>query len=377
MDFIVIGAGIAGASAAAELAAHGDVVLLETEPQPGYHATGRSAAFFAADYGNSVVRGLTRFSEHFFFSPPEGFTETPLIRWRDCMFFGRQDQQSGLHSMHRENPDLQLLDGAEVRKRVPILAEDYVSQALCTKKGGDIDVDALLQGYLRKLRRHGGEVLGAHPVTSLRKRGSSWEVVTSSGELFRAPVVVNAAGAWADPVAELADVGALGITPMRRTAFTIDPPDGTDIEGWPLMIDVDEDFYFKPDAGQILISPADETPSMPCDAQAEELDVAIAVDRFEKATTVEVARVNHRWAGLRSFAPDRIFVVGFDPRKPGFFWLAGQGGYGVQSAPSLAQLARALLTDSQPDPKFSGVLDFAEVVAPERLIDTSAPRALG
>lgn len=371
MDFIVIGAGIAGASAAAELAAHGRVLLLESETHAGYHATGRSAAFFAAEYGNAVVRGLTALSEHFFFTPPEGFTQAPLIRGRDCMFFGRKDQEASLRNMHRDNPDLRRLDGPQVRQRVPIFAGDYVAHALWTEKGGDLDVDAVLQGYLRKLRREGGEVLSGYPVTALSQRGGSWEV-TANQQSFRAPIVVNAAGAWADPVAEMGDVGPLGITPMRRTAFTIDPPDGVDFEDWPLMIDVDEDFYFKPDAGQILISPADETPSAPCDAQAEDIDVAIAVDRFERATTVEVTRVNHRWAGLRSFAPDRIFVVGFDPRQPGFFWLAGQGGYGVQSAPSLAQLTRALITQTPPDQAFLEVLDFADLVAPERLIDAAA-----
>ncbi len=367
-DFIVIGAGIAGTSAAAELARHVSVLLLEMEAQAGYRATGRSAAFFAAAYGSVAVRGLTGLCEQFLLSPPEGFTEVDLIRLRDCMFFGRADQREQLSRMQEDNARLIRLTGDQVRQRVPILLADRVDGAMWDKKGGDIDVDALLQGYIRLLRRRDGILLSAHKVDSIARRGGCWSV-TANGAEFKASVVVNAAGAWADPVAEMAGLGSLRITPMRRTAFTIDPPEGCDISDWPLMIEADEDFYFKPDAGQLLISPADETPSAACDSQPEDIDVAIGADRFERATGLDIRRVNHSWAGLRTFAPDRCFVAGYDPRAEGFFWLAGQGGYGVQSAPSLAHLTAATVTGSQPGIGFEGVMDYVDAVAPERLLD--------
>ncbi len=370
-DIIVIGAGIAGTSAAAELAAFGSVILLEMEQQPGYHATGRSAAFFAAAYGGKTIRGLTELSESFFLSPPESFSEVELIRLRDCMFFGRADQQEQLQQMQVDNARLIAIDGEAVQQRVPILSAGHIKGAMWDKMGGDLDVDALLQGYLHLLRRRKGRFWGVHKASSLTRNKGLWEVSTN-GNLFKAPIVVNAAGAWADPIAELGGLEPVGIIPLRRTALTIDPPEGISILDWPLMIDADEGFYFKPEAGQLLISPADETPSAPCDVQAEDLDVAIGVDRFERATGINVPRVNHSWAGLRSFAPDRCFVAGFDPRTVGFFWLAGQGGYGVQSAPSMAQLTTALVTGSQPNGEFIGVMDYVDDVRPERLFSVSS-----
>jgi D-arginine dehydrogenase len=193
--------------------------------------------------------------------------------------------------------------------------------------------------------------------------------VTAGSQRFQAPIVVNAAGAWVERVAGMAGLETLGIEPLRRTALTIDAPAGLEIGGWPEMVDADEDFYFKPDAGQIMISPADETPSRPCDAQAEDFDVAMGVHRFEQATGLDIQRVNHSWAGLRTFAPDRVFVAGFDPRAEGFFWLAGQGGYGVQSSAAMARLTRFLLTGAVPEGEFSRVLEYVTEVAPDRLIN--------
>lgn len=366
-DFIVIGAGIAGASAAAELAAHGRVTLLEMEEQAGYHASGRSAAFFAAAYGKKLIRDITGLCEHFFLEPPEGFSETELIRLRDCMFFGRADQMDHLLAMQRDNPRLQFLNAAAVCERVPILSEDYLRGAMWDRMGGDLDVDAIIQAYLRLMRRRGGTFLNRHRADGLRKSEGVWQV-TARGEEFRAPVVVNAAGGWVERVAGLAGLAPLGIRPLLRSAFLIDPPAGVEIEDWPLMLDAQEDFYFKPDAGQIMICPADETPVEPCDAQADDLEVAIGVDRFEKATGLDIRRVNHRWAGLRTFAPDRVFVAGFDPRSAGFFWLAGQGGYGVQSAPAMAHLACWLVTGQEPPGEFAKVMEFKDAVAPDRLL---------
>jgi len=366
-DFIVIGAGIAGASTAAELAAHGSVQLLEMEAQAGYHATGRSAAFFAAAYGNRTIRALTCLCEDFLFSPPDGFSEVALVRARDCMFFGRADQEQQLLAMQESNRRLEFKTADQVRERVPVFSPDYLIGAMWDRMGGDIDVDALMQGYLRLLRRRGGIIHKSHCVTKLARVSGIWSVSAADAE-FTAPIVINAAGAWADIIAEMAGLGAIGVKPLLRTAMLIDMPPDVDLENWPLMIDADEDFYFKPEAGQLMISPADETLTPPCDAQADELEMAIGIDRFEKATGLDIRKVNHSWAGLRTFAPDRKFVAGFDPRGEDFFWLAGQGGYGVQSAASLAHFSAALVTGSQPGPGFEEVMDFVDELAPDRLL---------
>ncbi|MCW8873405.1 MAG: FAD-binding oxidoreductase [Xanthomonadales bacterium] len=367
-DIIVIGAGIAGASAAAELAANADVVLLEMEAQPGYHATGRSAAYFAAAYGKKVVRDFTGCCEGFFRQPPEGFSDVELLHPRDCMFFARADQEAQLQALQQDNPALVRLTAGEVLERVPVFANDYIHGGLYESRGGDLDVDAILQGYIRLFRRRGGRLLAAHAVMSLCRESGCWRL-TAGGASFEAPVVINAAGAWVDRIASLAGLPPLGMRPLRRTALTVAPPAGMDISDWPNMLDADEDFYFKPEAGHILISPADETPSEPCDAQPDDFDVALGVDRFERATGLDIRRVISSWAGLRTFAPDRAFVAGFDPRAEGFFWLAGQGGYGIQSAPAMAQLTRFLVQGFEPDPAFGAVREHIAAVAPDRFIE--------
>ncbi len=366
-DIIVIGAGIAGASAAAELAADSGVILLEMEPQAGYHATGRSAAYFATSYGKRVIQDLTACCEDFLVNPPDGFTEVELLRPRDCFFFGRDDQAASLREILESNPRLQSVDARTICERVPVMSPDYVAGGVWDPKGGDLDVDALLQAYLRQFRRRGGLYFTRHCVSRLEHSSGTWKV-TAGGKTFEAPVIVNASGAWVERVAALAGFDSLGIQPLRRTGLTISPPDGVDARGWPEMFDADEEFYFKPDAGQIMISPADETPSEPCDAQPEELDVAMGVYRFEQATGLDIRRVNNSWAGLRTFAPDRVFVVGFDPRAEGFFWLAGQGGYGVGTAPAMANLTRYLITGTEPRGDFAAVKAYISEVAPDRLI---------
>jgi len=367
-DIIIIGAGIAGVSAAAELADNASVILLESEPQPGYHATGRSAAFFAAAYGKKIIRDITGSCEAFLRNPPPGFTGVDLFRPRDCMFFGREDQVDRLNEMQADNPRLEFIDAQTVCERVPVMSADYVHGAMWDRKGGDLDVDALLQGYLRLLRRRNGILIGNQRVSTLSRSGGDW-IVGTGDETYQAPVVINAAGAWVERVASLAGLKSLGVRPLRRTALTIDPPADADIRNWPEMVDADEDFYFKPDAGQIMISPADETPTEPCDAQPEDIDVATGVYRFEQATGLDIRRVNHSWAGLRTFAPDRVFVAGFDPRTEGFFWLAGQGGYGVQSSPAMAKLTAYLVAGVEPENEFSIVKSYTDEVAPDRLID--------
>jgi D-arginine dehydrogenase len=348
VDYLVIGAGIAGVSAAASLAEFGSVRILEAEAHPGYHATGRSAAYFAPSYGNAVVRALTAASESFYRSPPQGFSDVPLLRPRNALFIARRDQRAALAAMHAELPGLRRLSGEQAKAIVPVLDATYVDTALIDTGGGDLDVDAILQGFLRSCRHRGGELRTGEQVTAIRRDGDLWCLETPNGR-HAGRIVINAGGAWADTVAALAGISPIGIQPKRRTALLIDAPTDVDSSGWPVVIDVDETFYFKPDAGRLLLSPADATPSDPCDAQPDEIDIAIGIDRFVRATGHEVRRVTSRWAGLRSFAPDATFVVGFEPSTPDFFWLAGQGGYGVQTAPAMARVAADLVRRARPD----------------------------
>jgi D-arginine dehydrogenase len=345
-DSIVIGAGIAGASAASFLAERGATLLLERESQPGYHTTGRSAALYSEAYGNAAIRSLTTGARPFFMAPPADFAEHPLLTPRGAMFVGRADQLASLDRAAAETralqPSIRRIDGAEARRICPVLKADYVEGAVLEPEAMDIDVHALHQGFLRGLRAHGGRLVTDAEVIALERAGDAWQVRTAAGA-FPGRVLVNAAGAWADELARLAGAEPVGLTPKRRTAILFAPPAGCDVSGWPLVVDIDETFYFKPDAGKLLGSPADETPSPPCDAQPEELDVALAVERIQQAAALPIARIERRWAGLRSFVADKTPVVGFDDRVEGFFWLAGQGGYGIQTAPAMGRLAAALI----------------------------------
>ncbi len=349
VDVIILGAGMAGASLAAELASARRVLLLEIEDQPGRHATGRSAAMFFESYGNATVRALTRASRSFLEHPPAGFTDVPLLTPRGCLIVADAARAGHLDAMLSgadAAPSLRRIDTAEALARVPILRREWLADALSDDSGRDIDVAALHQGYLRMAKRGGARLLlGAGEVT-IERRGSVWQLHSRAGTI-EAPVLVNATGAWADAVAQQAGARTVGLQPMRRSVALLPAPSGRDIHAWPLVVDVDEAFYFKPDAGQLLLSPANEDPMDACDAAPDELDIAIAVDRFKRATTMQVKRVSHRWAGLRSFVADRTPVVGFDAQAEGFFWLAGQGGYGIQMAPALARVAAALLTGSR------------------------------
>lgn len=368
-DVIVLGAGMAGASLAATLAPQRRVVLLEREEQPGLHATGRSAAMFFESYGNATVRALTRASRDFFERPPSGFAEAPLLSPRAALFVADESRLPSLEALlesHAETATFAVLDGAEARQHCPILRPDWVAGGLLDESGHDMDVAAIHFGYLRAGKRAGMRLVTGTGEATIERVGDHWQVRTTAGT-YTAPILVNATGAWADRVAAAAGVRPIGLAPLRRTAVLLPAPAGHDIAGWPMVIDADEEFYFKPDAGRLLLSPANEDPMEPCDALPDDIDVAIAVDRFEQATTVQVARVGHSWAGLRSFVADRSPVAGFDPAAPGFFWLAGQGGYGIQMAPALARVAAALVTGA-PIPEDivqQGVTEAA--LAPQRL----------
>jgi D-arginine dehydrogenase len=344
-DVIVVGSGIAGASVAALLAATRSVILLEGEPRPGYHSTGRSAALFSEIYGNVVIRALSRASREFLHRPPQGFCESPLLKTRGSLFIATAAQGPALEEF-AALPDVasqaRPLSAAAAHALCPALREDYVAGAVLEPSSADIDVHGLHDGYLRECRRRGGRVVCDAPVHALEFAAPNW-TVAAAGMTFSAPIVVNAAGAWADDLARRAGLEPLGLVPMRRTAMLMDIPEGSGAAAWPMVIDIDEQFYFKPDAGSLLLSPADETPTSPGDVQPEEWDVAVAVDRIQTATTLDIRTLKRRWAGLRTFAPDRTPVAGFSNAAPGFFWLAGQGGYGIQTAPALSSAAAALI----------------------------------
>ena len=337
---------MAGAAAAAHLAADRRVMLLERESQPGYHSTGRSAALFTETYGNRAIRILTGAGRAFYAAWADGFAENPILKPRGALMFALPGQEAALDATWEDLSALdrrvRRLDAAEACAVVPALRPEQVLGAVLEPDAMDIDVHELHQGYLRLLRRRGGRLVTDAEVVSLARAGDTWTVRTSAGE-FGAPVVVNAAGAWGDILAGLAGLPPIGLVPKRRTALTIASPVGYDTSAWPMTLDVGETFYFKPDAGRLLVSPADETPIEPCDVQPDELDVAIAIDRLMRATTIEVTRVERKWAGLRSFVADKTTVCGFDPLAKGFFWLAGQGGYGIQTAEAMARCAVSLI----------------------------------
>ncbi len=369
-DFLVIGAGIAGASAAYELSQHGHVILLEREGSPGYHTTGRSAALYIETYGNETIRRLTKASRAFFDTPPARFTERPLLSARGAMYVARHDQVATLARAYAEvrdlTPSVRELSAAEAIAIVAVLNPDYVAAALYDPEAKDIDVHALHQGYLRGLRQRHGEIVTANEVTSLSHAAKRWRT-QSQHDTFVAPFVVNAAGAWCDEIACLAQVRPIGLIPKRRTVVTFDPPEGTDARHWPVVADVDDKFYFKPDAGRILASPGDETPTPPCDVQPDELDIATTVDQLQRVTILHIRRIMRTWAGLRSFVRDKSLVVGMDDLQPGFFWLAGQGGYGIQTAPAVARAVAGLITKGTLPADLAAMGVTPEALSPARL----------
>ncbi len=345
-DFLVIGSGIAGASIAYELAAHARVIVAEHEERPGYHTSGRSAAMYIVSYGAPPVRMLTAASRSFFDAPPPGFADYPLLTPRGCLTIARADQSDRLEAEARALAEtgsgFREMTEAESRDLVPVLRTGAAARALYEPDSADIDVAALLQGFLRLAKARGVDFRLEAGVAGLERTQGVWRVTLASGEIIVAAMIVDAAGAWADTVAGLAGLAPLGLTPKRRTVILIDPPPGLAIADWPNVLDVSEQFYFKPQSGLILASPGDETPSPPLDAAPEELDIALCIDRIQAAAELPVRHVARAWAGLRTFAPDHRPVIGHDDRTEGFFWFAGQGGYGMQTSPAAARLGAAL-----------------------------------
>lgn len=346
-DIAIVGAGIAGASLAARLAPHRSVLLLERESQPGYHSTGRSAAMFMESYGPPAVRALTRASRAFYLRPPEGFAEFPLLGPRGALYLAQSGQQDMLRDLLAELadtcPELQQLDRDRTLAMVPCLRADLVHGALFDPTAMDIDVNALHQGFLRELRRHGGVLQNRAEITAARRREPAWQLELAGGDTVQARSVVNAAGAWADQVGRLFGAQTIGLVPHRRSAFTFRAPPGLDVSAWPVVSSVDETWYVKPDAGVLLGSPANADATVPHDVVPEEIDIATGIHHIESATTLEIRRPLRTWAGLRSFVPDGELVIGWDRSCDGFFWLAGQGGYGIQSAPGASALAASLV----------------------------------
>lgn len=344
IDAIVIGGGIAGTAVAYFMSNYAKVVVLEREQHPGLHATGRSAALFSETYGGAQIRALTRASRTFFERPPRGFADSALLTPRGVLVIGTREQSAQIESAYeamRAVSQLQLLDERQLRDRVPVLQPEFSRLGLFESGAADIDVNALHQGFIRGLKQRGSRLECSAQIHSIGRSGDEWllEVAMRGAQShsLRAPLLIDAAGAWADEVAALAGVAPLGIEPRRRSAFLFQPPTGMNTAQWPFVTSVSEDFYFKPDAGLLLGSPANADPVAPHDVQPEELDIALAIDRIERATTMRIDRPLRPWAGLRTFVADGGIVGGFAPGTRGFFWVAALGGYGIQTCAAMGE----------------------------------------
>ncbi|KUJ76202.1 glycerol-3-phosphate dehydrogenase [Ruegeria marisrubri] len=339
IDFLVIGGGIAGLSAGARLSPHGKVVVLEAEDALGYHASGRSAALYEANYGLPETVELSKASADYHHSANGGYLSP-----RGLMLVAGPDQRADFEA-DTETLGLAPIPMDQAIARVPVLNPETVGFAAWHEAAWDIDTDRMLQDFAREIRGNGGQVLTRQKVTEIRRDGH-W--IVQATEAFEARMLVNAAGAWADEVAKLAGVEPIGITPCRRSMARIPAPGGQDVSTWPMLLGVNESWYAKPDAGKLLVSPADADPVEPHDAWADDMVLAEGLARYEEMVTEPVTRLETSWAGLRSFSPDRRLVLGPDPATPGFVWCAGQGGYGFQTAPAASRLVADLVTGTAP-----------------------------
>lgn len=369
-DIIIIGAGIAGASAGFELAQDHGVLLLEMETHPGYHATGRSAALYTEIYGNAVIRKLAKFSRPFLENPPAGFSEFPLLKQRGGLFLARSDQkeslQNELEHIAATGGKVEVLDEGEMVSLFPALKAGYATAGIYDAQSLDIDVDGLHKGFLRLMKQKGGKLQTSSKVEALAPFQEGWRVKTEKEE-FSCRILINAAGAWAGKIGQQAGAKDIGLVPMRRTAFLFEPPQGFETESWPMVIDIDEKFYLKPDSGKLLGSPADQTPVPPQDARPQDWDIAVAVERMQAVLGFEIRHIRHKWAGLRSFVADKTPVVGFDPHVKNFFWLAGQGGYGIKTSPALAACCASLIRDGTLPESMQAVGLTKDLLSPKRL----------
>jgi D-arginine dehydrogenase len=346
-DILIVGAGIAGAGLAAALGGRRDVVLLEQEQRPGHHSTGRSAAIFIQNYGNGVIRALSAASRPLFDAPDQEFFPEPLLSARGIMFVADTQDRDAHADLLAQSDRLLPLSAEEAVAKVPLLRPERIAAAAYEHDASDIDVNALHQGWLKKARKAGARVLAEAALLRANRVGGRWSVETTAGTV-EADVIVNAAGAWADAVAQTCGVAPVGLVPKRRSMAVIPCPPGYDCREWPLVANSADRWYFKPDVGRLLVSPADEDPVEPHDAFVDDMTLAEGIDRYQQAVREEVTHLEGSWAGLRTFAPDKTPVVGFDRAQKGFFWLAGQGGYGIQTAPALSLVAAALLMGEEP-----------------------------
>lgn len=345
-DILIIGGGVAGLSAAAALVRHAKVTVLEAEEHVGFHSSGRSAALLHYALGNPPVRRLTMASRAFFENPHESFGE--LSSKLPILTPARDEERPALEKLAADLApfaEIEWMDADGLRRECPVLrvGSGEATSGFIDREALKLDGHALLQGFGRTLRTHGGEVREGARIAAMERAGAAWSVVTERGDTFAAPIVINAAGAWADQVAALAGVPPLGLRPMRRTIIVFDAPESVDVGRLPFTKTVGDEVYFGPEAGRIFASPMDEVPTDACDAQPEEYEMALAAHRIEERTVMKVRRIEHRWAGLRTFAPDRLPVVGFAPETEGFFWLAGQGGAGLQTAPAVAKIVESVI----------------------------------
>jgi D-arginine dehydrogenase len=352
------------------LSPHAKVVLLEAEAQLGYHSSGRSATMLHYFLGDRLVRALTLASRGFIKNPPDGFAEVPLGNSMPVLIHAREEERGALDVLEteiRQFADLDRLDAAGVNALCPLLREDAV-HGLVDRNAIRLDAHAMLQGNLRELRNRGGELHSGTRVSGIERIGPDWTVSSETGATFTAPIIVNAAGSWADRIASLAGVQPLGLEPKRRTIITFDAPPGTNLDGLPFAKTIPDELYFAPESGRLFASPMDEVPSEPTDAQPDEYEVALAAHRMEERTTVQVRHIHSKWAGLRTFTADRHPAVGFAPDAQGFFWLAGQGGFGLQTSPAIARVAASLIADEPwPAPDVS-----AEELSPARFVRQAA-----
>lgn len=370
-DYVIVGAGMAGVSLAYRLPEEAHVLVLERESHAAYHSTGRSAAMFVETYGTETIRALTVAGNDFFSHPPAGFSDQPILLPRGVLYVGTAEQQGLLDSQyqdwHEQGLDVSRLSAEQALAMVPCLDPAQLAGALYDGQGQDMDVHALHQGFLKGAQAKGVKLRLDTEVLSAKWDGECWEVqLNSEPTTLRTRVLVNAAGAWADTLAERCGVQALGIQPKRRSAFLFSPPEGVDHREWPAVIDIGEEFYFKPDAGMLLGSPANADDVDAHDVVAEELDVATGIYRIEERTQLRIRRPSHTWAGLRSFAPDGELVIGQDAQCPGFFWLAGQGGYGIQTAAGASLLAASLLQKQDLPESLKALKIDPAVVSPAR-----------
>ncbi len=360
VDVIVIGGGIAGIGAAAMLSEHSSVVVLEAESQCGYHATGRSAAIYIPSYGGPEISQLTTDSETYLTTANDHSNGQSFLHERGEMLVACEGEEDTMTTHLAENTEPEEISLSEAIDLVPILNPKTVRRASIEKSARDIDTDLLLQSWIKLCRSQGGQIVTGQAVTSIRHEAETWTVKTKQ-QRFQAPIVINAAGAWADQVASLAGVKTVGLQPCRRSAALIPPPGDYDVNHWPLFGSVAKTWYAKPMSGKLMVSPADEDPVEPHDAYAEDMTIIEGIDRYERAVTMPVNRVEHNWAGLRTFAKDKVPVVGWDVNAEGFFWLAGQGGYGFQTAPAMSQLVARIINRE--------TLSLKE----DRLVDALAP----